>query len=387
MASAKPERGGIGLALAGGGPVGAIYEIGALLALQESLEGIDLTALSCYVGVSAGALLASCLANGMTPALLSEIAHGNMPDEEPFDPEVVFAPNYREFARRGIAIPQVLAQAVWYCTQRTQDRTLLASLSRTSRLLPLGIFENESLREHLARVFAQPGRTDDFRELNSNLTVVAADLEAGRAIRFSHAENEHVPISRAVQASTSLPGVYPPVKIDGRLCVDGVLLKTLHASVALDQGIELLLCINPIVPVDTAPGEVSGALPDGALLRQGLTGVLSQTFRTLVHSRLEVGMASYAERYPGADVVLFEPARDAYDMFFGNLFSLTSRREICELAYEMTRTDLRNRADELGPVLGRHGVRIRNEVLAGGRKRRKSAKRNGRRPKRPAAKA
>ncbi|HEU5173632.1 MAG TPA: patatin-like phospholipase family protein, partial [Gemmatimonadaceae bacterium] len=63
MASGRPPtRGGIGLALAGGGPVGAIYEIGALRALEDSLDTVDFTALSCYVGVSAGALLASCLA-------------------------------------------------------------------------------------------------------------------------------------------------------------------------------------------------------------------------------------------------------------------------------------------------------------------------------------
>jgi NTE family protein len=48
---AKPR---IGLALAGGGPLGAIYEIGALCALDESVPGLDLNALDGYVGVSAG---------------------------------------------------------------------------------------------------------------------------------------------------------------------------------------------------------------------------------------------------------------------------------------------------------------------------------------------
>ena len=37
----KLPRPRIGLALAGGGPLGAIYELGALLALSESLEGVD----------------------------------------------------------------------------------------------------------------------------------------------------------------------------------------------------------------------------------------------------------------------------------------------------------------------------------------------------------
>jgi len=100
------------------------------------------------------------------------------------------------------------------------------------------------------------------------------------------------------------------------------------------------------------------------LLDEGIPGVLSQTFRTLVHSRLEVGLARYAERYPDADVLLFEPGRDEYDMFFSNVFSFSSRRAIAELAYAATRRDLLRRADELEPALARHGIRIRREVLA-----------------------
>jgi NTE family protein len=47
-----PSR--VGLALAGGGPLGAIFEIGALCALEEAVPGLDLNALDGYVGVSAG---------------------------------------------------------------------------------------------------------------------------------------------------------------------------------------------------------------------------------------------------------------------------------------------------------------------------------------------
>lgn len=57
----------IGLALAGGGPLGAIYEVGALCALEEAVEGLDFTACDGYIGVSAGGFMAAGLANGMTP--------------------------------------------------------------------------------------------------------------------------------------------------------------------------------------------------------------------------------------------------------------------------------------------------------------------------------
>ena len=58
----RPSR--TGLAIAGGGPVGAVYELGALRALDESVDGLFLHHLDVYVGVSAGAFIAASLANG-----------------------------------------------------------------------------------------------------------------------------------------------------------------------------------------------------------------------------------------------------------------------------------------------------------------------------------
>ncbi|HEY7235069.1 MAG TPA: patatin-like phospholipase family protein [Gemmatimonadaceae bacterium] len=357
-------RGRIGLALAGGGPAGAVYEIGALWALAESLDGLDLEALSCYVGVSAGSLLAACLANGMSPAMLVRILDGSASNEEQFEPELFFVPNYREFLRRGAALPALFGEALWHFTRRRRGHAVATWLSRAAKTVPIGLFDNEPIREYLTRVFAKRGRTDDFRRLPTKLVVVATDLDTGQIVRFGAKGNDQVPISRAVQASTALPGLYPPVMINGRDCVDGVLLKTLHASIALEEEVELLLCINPIVPVDTTVGERSGSLPPNALRTQGLPAVMSQMFRTLVHSRLELGMSTYVTRYPDADVLLFEPGRDEYEMFFSNIFSFETRRSLCELAYRATRRELIARADELEPVFAAHGIRLNTEVLA-----------------------
>jgi hypothetical protein len=153
------------------------------------------------------------------------------------------------------------------------------------------------------------------------------------------------------------------VLIDGRHYVDGVLLKTLHASVALDAAAELVICINPIVPVDTAEAVEAGVMKSGKLIDRGLLAVLSQTFRTLVHSRLNVGIASYVPRYPGQQVVLIEPPRDDYKMFFTNIFRFSSRKTVCEHAYRGTRRQLLDRREELEPIFARHGIRYRDEVL------------------------
>ncbi len=91
--------------------------------------------------------------------------------------------------------------------------------------------------------------------------------------------------------------------------------------------------------------------------------MLSQTFRTLIHSRMTVGMAAYAPRFPSQDIVLFEPQPDDYRMFFTNIFSFSSRRTVCEYAYRATRRDLLKRYDELAPIFARHGIRLLKSVL------------------------
>ena len=70
-----------------------------------------------------------------------------------------------------------------------------------------------------------------------------------------------MPISRAVQASAALPGLFPPVEIGGRHFVDGALRKTLHPSEALDDGMRLVLCVNPIVPFDAKLAAMGFGLP------------------------------------------------------------------------------------------------------------------------------
>ena len=186
---------------------------------------------------------------------------------------------------------------------------------------------------------------------------------SGQAVRFGQDGLDHVPISLAVQASTALPGLYPPVEIEGRHYVDGVLLKTMHGSVALEAGADLLFCLNPLVPVDTAQAVTEGVMRRGKLIDRGLPTVLSQSLRTLIRSRLGTGLASYESAFPEADVILFEPPSDDYEMFFTNVFSFSSRRLVCEHSYRSTRKQLLARREEIEPILERHGLRLRVDIL------------------------
>ena len=101
----------------------------------------------------------------------------------------------------------------------------------------------------------------------------------------------------------------------------------------------------------------------GKLIDRGMPGVLSQTFRTLIHSRMLTGMSAYEERYKDKDIILLEPCKEDYRMFFTNIFSFASRKAVCEHAYHSTLNQLSRRRDELIPKLAKQGFRLREELL------------------------
>ena len=375
----------IGLALAGGGPLGAIYEVGALCALEEVVDGLDFTACDGYIGVSAGGFIAAGLANGMTPRqLCAAFIENTAEPPDRFDPADLLEPAWAEFGQRLRQLPALLAHEARVVL--FDGRSLLGAVELLGRVLPTGLLSSERFGAALTRVFAVPGRSNDFRQLRRPLVLVATDLDSGEAVPFGAPGWDHVPIARAVQASAALPGLFPPVEIDGHHFVDGALKKTLHASVLLDRGLDLLICLNPLVPFASdrhSPAredrsrrarELARKLgrPGGRWLRPGIPRlvdgglplVLSQTFRSLIHSRLALGLKGYERTHPQTDILLFEPDPHDAEFFMANTFSYRHRRHLAEHAYQATRVLLRERAATLKPQFARAGLTLREDLLA-----------------------
>lgn len=375
----RPRRGGsgprVGLALAGGGPLGATWEIGALCALEEAIPALDFTALDGYVGVSAGSFIAAALANGMRPRTLcaSFIENDPVLAGDVISPMLFVRPAFGEFMQRLASLPWLATQAglqlasLRFLRARGGRRSLIATIERLGRALPTGLFSHEPLEARLREVFSREGRSNDFRRLDRRLVLVATDLDSGEAAPFGQPGWDHVPISRAVAASAALPGLFPPVAIGGRWYVDGALKKTLHARVLLEDGIDLLLCLNPLVPFDAthAPRhrvmEGGGRIPQ--IVQGGLPLVLSQTFRTLIHSRLELGLKGYEASHPDTDILLLEPDQRDPEMFLANIVSYAQRRQLAEHAYQKTREDLRSRRTSIGAMLAAHGLALDEAAL------------------------
>lgn len=353
----------VGLALAGGGPLGAIYEIGALVALEEAIDGLELTDCDIYVGVSSGAFLSAGLANGLTPRGMYEMFIESHAADDPFEPEILLRPAIGEYGKRLASLPGLFFSAIRSYLEAPLSRGFFESFNRLVRAMPTGIFDITQIGHYLRDLHDRRGLSDDFRQLPCKLFLVATDLDTAVAVPFGTPGWDDVPISKAVQASSALPGLFPPVEIGGRQYVDGALIKTLHASVALKEGAKLMLCINPIVPFNVEVAKQEGGGKPISLVDGGLPTVFAQTFRSLVHSRLITGMSRYESEFPDADVVLFEPSQGDTELFFTNVFSYAERERLSEHAYQTIRAQLLKRYDELKPMLARHGVSLNYQVL------------------------
>src|SRR5690606_6307492 len=290
-------------------------------------------------------------------------------DDASFRADTFLRPALYEYLQRAASLPRITFD--WWRSVLLDPLDVRWSdlLNRVGGLVPPGLFDNAEVERFLRDIFTRRGRSNDFRELDAKLFVVAVELDSGESVLFGSEGWDDVPISRAVQASAALPGLYPPVEVRGRHLVDGALRRTMHASVLLDRGIDLLLGINPLVPFNAGLDETRGGAQvdednEGQRLVQGgLPAVLSQTFRTLLQSRMHVGLARYAQQYPDIDQVVLEPNAHDGELFHANAFSFAARHRVCQLAWRNTIDDLRRRADDLRPVLAAHGIALRDDVL------------------------
>src|SRR5262245_44984529 len=99
------------------------------------------------------------------------------------------------------------------------------------------LFDNEGLRDLLAN----SGTPPTFAELRVPLRVVACDLETGEEVVFAAG-----PLVPALLASAALPGLFPPIRHDGRILVDGAVVDTVPLSHALAGPIDRVY----VLPID-----------------------------------------------------------------------------------------------------------------------------------------
>ena len=207
------------LVLGGGGVTGIAWMTGLIAGLAEA--GIAPTRADLVVGTSAGSVVGAQVAGGADPEAL--YAHQlELPTGGP-----VAQMRRADLARYGWALLRSRRDDVGF--RRRVGRLALAA--ERAGLTP----PEERLAVIASRLPSPewPGRP---------LLITAVDASTGEFRTFDRSSG--VPLVAAVAASCAVPGVYPPVTIDGRRYVDGGVRAPANADLA--AGCERVVVLAPL---------------------------------------------------------------------------------------------------------------------------------------------
>src|ERR1700752_2051249 len=231
----------VGLVLGGGGIQGGAWLTGGLDALAEE-TGWDPAEADYVVGTSAGAMIGALCASGVPPWFM--VAHSR---GEGFDGVVGGSGRPAADADRAAGARFELVRTwppIGPGSWRLALRTLANPGSFTPATvatgwIPRGIFSTESLGDTIRRVVPTGWSP------HPNLWIVACDYATGRRMAFGRAGAPATDLADAVAASCAIPGIYPPVSVDGRRYVDGGIYSTSNLDLLRAEGLDLVICLNP----------------------------------------------------------------------------------------------------------------------------------------------
>jgi NTE family protein len=350
------------LVLGGGGFTGGVYQIGALRALDLLSSNRSVNQFDVYVGTSAGALIASLAANGVTPEQMMRTVNDQLPRSlPPLGRDMLLRLNKTEFALKALQLP---LHAVGVARNIVRSIGALSPVDLVLALgdaLPSGIYTGEGVEEYVRRALSAEGRIDDFRMLDRELYLVATDLDTCERIVLGADGWDDIPISSAVRASTALPMVYAPYRVRDRELVDGGIVSTTNLDIAVEAGAKFIVVVNPLVPY---VNDFSKTIPTlfGTRARRvsdmGFPKIGYQTFKLLAYQRLHEMASHWKARYPGVDIVLIEPDPDDELMFQTNILNFASRVAVARHGFESVTLKLAKDYDEIREVCRRHGIEI-----------------------------
>ena len=378
------------------------------MALNRYLTNCSVTDLDIYVGISAGAFLAAPLSAGFQPEELYGALQGSSERLDRFRSLDFYLPNFREFATRpGRLFKDAAGVAPWMMFRvalnmpkyrrelRKRARAFMAEpnrhtaealleplareLSTQSRgrfggYIPAGVFDNRRIEAYVRRNMERNGLPNSFRQLKlltgKSLYIGATNLNTAQGVVFGHDEDGSVSISEAVQASSAIPGFFKPARIgpEGRqqdYC-DAAVRKTANISTAVKHGASLVICYNPFRPFvnyrHRGIGEKHRSIAD-----LGLYSILNQAFRTLLHSRLRLGIQKLqmSPDFHG-DVILIEPAETDARFFALNPLAFWKLQEAAEHGFESVKNSLAKHHLTLSKVLSAYDIEVNLEALDSG---------------------
>lgn len=239
----------IGLALGGGGARG-IAHISVLRTLEELRIPID-----CVAGTSMGALVGGLYASGMSVDEMEQL---------------VVSTDWKRLFDDSLERPERSFR------RKQDDRDSLATVGVGIKAggikLSPGLLQGERILAMFERSTLQVSAIDDFDRLPIPYRAVATDLNTGEAVVLDHGS-----LAMAMRASMSLPGVFQPVEVGGRVLLDGGLVNQVPVDVVRAMGADLVIAVDvgtPLVALDgdatllDVVSQISGMMTTGNTRRQ-----------------------------------------------------------------------------------------------------------------------
>ena len=220
---AEKSRPKIGLVLGGGGAKGAAH-IGVLKVLEEQRIPIDYIA-----GTSMGAIVAALYASGLSAGELEKVITA-------IDWKDVFSGNpdrrYIDYRRKR------------------EDYEILTGLSLGIKdgklVMPQGLIKDQKVNVLFEMLMLHTSDIDDFDKLPIPYRAIATDLETGEMVVLKGGR-----LADAARASMSVPGAFPPVELDGRLLIDGGIVRNVPIDIVRDMGADIIICVDVDKPLAT----------------------------------------------------------------------------------------------------------------------------------------
>ncbi len=206
----------IGLVLGGGGAKGAAH-IGVLKVLEEQHIPID-----CIAGTSMGAIVGSLYASGLSAAeiekTLTSVDWKDLFTDRPDRRDIDFRRKQEDY--------QILTK-------------LELGLGKGGFRLPKGIIGAQKVNVLFETLMIHVSDIKDFDKLPIPFRAVAADIETGEMVVIRSGS-----LADAARASMSVPGVFPPVVVDGHYVVDGGIVRNLPVDIVREMGADVIIAVD-----------------------------------------------------------------------------------------------------------------------------------------------
>lgn len=354
----EPRRRRTALCLAGGGITGIYYEMGAIKCLDDCLSSSDgrmprVNEFDMYFGISAGAVNCGVLTGGFAVEEFMASIDGREGGRVP--PINLNLLKFQHLNLRGFGRRLRHSLSMSWSNLLGPGRKSPAQVNLDTALMAYGEvlgppFHSDSFEKVIANILTMSGATNDFRRLPRELFIGATDQDLKKHVLFGSEGYDHVPISKAIQASLSIHPAFSSVKIFGRYYEDGAVTRTNNYAEAVRRGASLVFVFDPFLPYVSRD--------TGYTQRRGLLYNLDQEIRTLSYTRYENVRNWVLRKHPDVSSYTFVPSNRLRHLLSSNPMDHRPYLEIWKGAYLSTFRRIVSLQHRMRGDLAAHGIRL-----------------------------